>query len=136
MKEKWILNMKLETGSYTDDDNYTYTTTSLFHVKVTEGKITKQIKASEEVPDDNVEMIDAEGHLAVPSFKEMHNHLDKTYMGLDWKASIPVKNLKERLDLEARELKELADTAEMRADLMIQTLLSYGSTHIRTHVNI
>lgn len=136
MDTKWLLNVKLETGSYTDEDNYTYTTTDEFHLKIENGKITSQIPATKKISDSGVSMIDVKGNLAVPSFKEMHNHLDKTYMGLGWKAPIPVSNLKERLTMEAQELKELTKTVEMRADLMIQTLLSYGSTHIRTHVNI
>ncbi|MUV36789.1 N-acyl-D-amino-acid deacylase [Lentibacillus sp. JNUCC-1] len=136
MTATWLLNVKLETGSYTDEDNYTYTSTDLFHLKIEDGKIVQQISAKEDLPEHTGETVDAKGNLAVPAFKEMHNHLDKTYMGVGWKAPIPVNNLKERLEMEARELKELAKTAEMRADLMIQTLLSYGSTHIRTHVNI
>ena len=58
--------------------------------------------------DENVpagyDIIDMKQKLALPTFKEMHNHLDKTYMTLDWKACTPVANLKERLDLEAQEL--------------------------------
>jgi cytosine/adenosine deaminase-related metal-dependent hydrolase len=72
----------------------------------------------------------------MPCFKEMHNHLDKTYLSLDWKACTPVKNLKERLHLEALELEELAGTAKQRAGAMIELLLSKGATHIRSHVNI
>ena len=70
--------------------------------------------------------------LALPTFKEMHNHLDKTYMTLDWKACTPVANLKERLDLEAQELSILAGSAQQRATKMIETLLQSRSTHIRT----
>lgn len=136
MSNTWVLNVKLETGSYTDGEDYTYTTTEKFHLKIENGKITDQIPATHDIPDSETTTIDAKGNLAVPSFKEMHNHLDKTYMGVGWKAPVPVNNLKERLEMEARELKELAKTAPMRADLMIQTLLAHGSTHIRTHVNI
>ena len=55
-----------------------------------------------------------EGHsgLALPAFKEMHNHLDKTYLGLPWKSCTPVPNLMERLNLEAVELAELAETGQ------------------------
>src|SRR5699024_10597544 len=76
------------------------------------------------------------GMLAVPAFKEMHNHLDKTYLGFGWRSCIPAKDLEHRLELEAKELEMLAPTTKKRASEMIETILSYGSTHIRTHVNI
>ncbi|WP_217586197.1 amidohydrolase [Lentibacillus saliphilus] len=136
MDATWLLNVKLETGSYTDDNNYTYTTTDLFHLKLQDGKIVDQILATEQLPETTVNTIDAHGYLAVPAFREMHNHLDKTYMGLGWRSCIPVNSLKERLAHEARELESLAETAEARAEEMIKTILSHGSTHIRTHVNI
>jgi len=135
MNEKWLLNVKLETESYTDEDNYSYTRTKIFHLKIKEGKIVAIVDNEEEI-NDSLEKVNMNKLLAVPSFKEMHNHLDKTYMGLGWSSCIPVKNLKERLALEAAELTELADSTKERASKMINTLLSYGSTHIRTHVNI
>ncbi|MGP4105957.1 amidohydrolase [Virgibacillus sp. L01] len=135
MNEKWLLNVKLETDAYTDKDNYSYTNTNTFHLKIKEGKIIEQINSSEPIHD-SIEKVDVKGLLAVPTFKEMHNHLDKTYMGLGWRSCIPVKNLQQRLDLEAVELPELADSTKDRASRMIETLLSNGSTHIRTHVNI
>ena len=136
MSIKWIKNVKLEVGSYQDDEGYGHTETDLFHLKIVDGKISEQIKANEELPESQVEIVDAKGFLAVPTFKEMHNHLDKTYLSLDWKASAPTKSLKERLQREAEELTYLAPTTKQRATKMIETLLSYGSTHIRTHVNI
>lgn len=60
------------------------------------------------------------GKLLLPAFKEMHNHLDKTYLSLPWKACVPVKNLKERLEREAQELSILATTGKQRAAAMIE----------------
>ncbi|WP_019375815.1 amidohydrolase [Virgibacillus halodenitrificans] len=135
MNEKWLLNVKLETGAYTDEDNYSYTNTKLFHLKIKDGRIAEQVPCEQSIHD-NLEKTDMKGLLAVPSFKEMHNHLDKTYMGLGWRSIIPVTSLQERLELEAKELKELAGSTKDRASRMIETLLSHGATHIRTHVNI
>ena len=135
MTIKWLLNVKLETNRYTDEQNYTYTKTDLFHLKITDGKIT-EIKSHKERIEDDFEKLNVDGLLAVPSFKEMHNHLDKTYLGIGWRSCIPAKNLAHRLALEAKELVELAPTTKKRASEMIETILSYGSTHIRTHVNI
>lgn len=131
----WLVNVKLETGNRALENGAFETETALHTLKVVDGVI-KEIHDG----DDSVEMtgqqIDMKGQLAVPPLKEMHNHLDKTYMTLDWKAVIPVNNLKERLQHEAAELSELADSTEQRATKMIQTFLAYGVTHIRTHVNV
>ncbi|ALC86767.1 deaminase [Bacillus sp. FJAT-22090] len=134
-KVKWLSNVKLEIGEKLLPNGTIETETGLFHLKVEDGKIVDQLSANENVPA-GYKVIDMKQKLALPTFKEMHNHLDKTYMTLDWKACIPVANLKERLDLEAQELSILAGSAQQRATKMIETLLQSGSTHIRTHVNI
>ncbi|WP_277584078.1 amidohydrolase [Psychrobacillus antarcticus] len=132
---KWLSNVRLEIGEKQLENGTVETLTSLFHLKIKNGKIVEQLEVSEHIPSGQ-EVLDMKGKLALPPFKEMHNHLDKTYMSLDWKACTPVANLKERLALEAAELTVLASTAQQRATTMIETLLAKGSTHIRTHVNI
>ena len=134
-KVKWLSNVKLETGEKMLDNGTVETETALFHLKIENGKIVEQLRGNEKIPVGQ-EVIDMKQKLALPTFKEMHNHLDKTYMTLDWKACTPVSNLKERLAFEAAELSSLSDTAQQRATKMIETLLEKGSTHIRTHVNI
>ncbi|MFB3162917.1 amidohydrolase [Neobacillus sp. 179-J 1A1 HS] len=131
----WLTNVRLETG-YIQDEKGTYETkTELFHLKIEDGRIVeKQINSFAIQPSEKTK--DGKGFLVLPTFKEMHNHLDKTYLSLDWKAPIPAKNLEERLRLEAMELEVLAPTTKQRASAMIELLLSQGSTHIRSHVNI
>ncbi|KML40269.1 amidohydrolase [Cytobacillus firmus] len=131
----WLTNIKLETGYLQDDKGAYTTTTELFHLKIEDGKIIEKQGSTYKISE-NEKKVDGRGFLALPSFKEMHNHLDKTYLSLDWKACRPVKNLEERLRYEAMELEELAPTSKQRASKMIELLLSKGSTHIRTHVNI
>ncbi|MFB3169165.1 amidohydrolase family protein [Neobacillus sp. 179-C4.2 HS] len=131
----WLTNVRLETGYVQDEKGVYETKTELFHLKIENGKIVEKKSNSFAIPQAE-KTIDGKGLLALPTFKEMHNHLDKTYLSLDWKAPIPAKSLEERLRLEAMELEELAPTAKQRASTMIELLLSHGSTHIRTHVNI
>jgi cytosine/adenosine deaminase-related metal-dependent hydrolase len=131
----WLTNVRLETGYIQDGKGVYETKTELFHLKIEDGTIVEKKSNSFAIPQAE-KTIDGNGLLAVPPFKEMHNHLDKTYLSLDWKAPIPAKNLEERLRLEAMELEELEPTAKQRASAMIELLLSHGSTHIRTHVNI
>ncbi|WP_075619054.1 amidohydrolase [Paenisporosarcina indica] len=134
-KIKWLSNVKLETGEKLLENGTVETETAIFHLKIENGKIVEQLDVKEPIPAGQ-EVINMKQKLALPTFKEMHNHLDKTYMTLDWKACTPVANLKERLTFEAAELTLLSDTTQQRATKMIETLLENGSTHIRTHVNI
>ncbi|MFJ7935250.1 amidohydrolase [Sporosarcina sp. NPDC096371] len=131
----WLTNVKLETGERQVDDGVYETLTDCFDLKIVDGRIA-EIKQAGQGSELLGKQIDMAGKLAVPAFKEMHNHLDKTYMSLDWKAVTPVATLTERLQMEAEELVELAVTTEQRATNMIETLLKKGTTHIRTHVNI
>ncbi|MHC8515823.1 amidohydrolase [Sporosarcina sp. ITBMC105] len=130
----WLRNVRLEIGETTYEDGSIQTVTDLFHIQVVEGSIQTIIPATENVPDEDA--VDMEGKLALPAFKDLHNHLDKTYLSIGWRACRPVKSLAERLALEAAELEELAETAEQRASAMIELHLSNGVNHIRTHVNI
>ncbi|MFT4416350.1 amidohydrolase [Fredinandcohnia humi] len=131
----WLTNVQLETGYIEVDKGIYETKSDLYHLKIKNGLIVEKYDSSFSISAEE-KTIDAKGYLAIPSFKEMHNHLDKTYLSLDWKSCTPVKTLAERLYLEAMELEELASTAKQRASAMIELLLSHGSTHIRTHVNI
>ncbi|WHY67655.1 amidohydrolase [Neobacillus sp. SuZ13] len=131
----WLTNVRLETGYIQDEKGVYETKTELFHLKIQDGEIVEKQQQSFSIPPGE-NTVDGKCSLAIPAFKEMHNHLDKTYLSLDWKSPIPAKNLKDRLRMEAMELEELAPTTKQRASAMIDLLLSHGSTHIRTHVNI
>ena len=132
---KWLWNVRLETGEVVDSFGRVQTETGLFHLKVSdEGEITEIIDASDRKPD--CSGFNAKQKLALPAFKDLHNHLDKTYLSLEWKASRPSKSLEHRLEMEVTELTELAKTTEQRAQMMIERHLKNGVNHIRTHVNI
>lgn len=104
----WLLNVHLETGEELLADQSIRTNTALFHIELDARGLIKQI-----VPSDNTATFDnaqeMQGQLALPAFKEMHNHLDKTYLSMPWKACRPVKSLAERLHFESLELASLAD---------------------------
>lgn len=134
-QEKWLTNVKLEVGERVLSNGVVETETAIFHMKIQAGKITNLLSNYQSIPAGE-QQIDMKQRLAIPTFKEMHNHLDKTYMTLDWKACIPVSSIKERVDIEALELVELSKSTKQRATKMIETLISQGITHIRTHVNI
>ncbi|WP_042479302.1 amidohydrolase [Bacillus ndiopicus] len=132
---QWLLNVRLETGEQLHEDGSIQTTTALFHIEIDEQGHIAQLKTAEEVfQPENAQ--DMQGKLALPAFKEMHNHLDKTYLSLPWKACRTVSGLEERLHFESLELSALAENCEQRASAMIEKILGHGANHIRTHVNI
>ncbi|GMA08557.1 deaminase [Tetragenococcus halophilus subsp. flandriensis] len=130
---KILKNVRLETGEYFDNRHRLQTKTELFDLRIDDKKITQIIPTKQSSEEAGIDM---KGQLCLPAFKDMHNHLDKTYLSLPWKACIPSKNLAHRLKLEAEELTKLAETTEQRASTMIEKYLASGVDHIRTHVNI
>lgn len=133
MTIKRLINVKLETERLTDQRQLTKT--ALFTIDL-EDQLIKGIYPEGRAPDFPGTTIDLKGRLALPPFKEMHNHLDKTYMTLGWRAALPVGSFPERLAAEASELPLLAPSTERRASAMIESLMKRGINHIRSHVNI
>ncbi|MCO0596992.1 amidohydrolase [Peribacillus butanolivorans] len=134
-KAYWLTNVTLDSGYVFENDRIDGTKTALYNIFINDG-IIKEIQLANVPLQTHLPVQDARNLLALPAFKEMHNHLDKTYLGLPWKSCTPVPNLMERLNLEAVELAELAETGQHRAEQMLHLLLKGGATHVRTHVNI
>lgn len=125
-------NVRLETGFAYEDDEISGTTTDLFFVEITNGKIANMLPNTPNEP-----ALDAKGMLMLPAFKDMHVHLDKTYYGLPWKA-VPGKNrtVKDMIALEQRIIPELLNTSIVRSEQLIELLQSYGIGYARSHFNI
>ncbi|HBZ83794.1 MULTISPECIES: amidohydrolase [Brevibacillus] len=131
----WLTNVRLETGYRRENGVVAGTDASLFHILIKDGKFARIAQATETLADD-LPQKDAKGLLALPSFIEKHVHLDKTLLGEPWRAVIPVANIIERCEIEKRALPALPTTTQERAENLLSVLLSYGSTHVRTHVDI
>lgn len=131
----WLKNIRLETGYKRENERVTGTETELYHLFVNEGKITKLTKANELISMDGP-VKDAKGLLLLPSFIEKHVHLDKTYMGDDWRPCLPASGVIERCEIEKNILATISSSTKTRAEALLEVLLSYGSTHVRTHVDI
>jgi cytosine/adenosine deaminase-related metal-dependent hydrolase len=132
----WLTNVTLDSGFVFENERIDRTKTASYNMYIKDGIIEELQLASRMPLKTEMPVQDAGNLLALPPFKEMHNHLDKTYLGLPWKSCTPVPSLIERLKLEAEELAELAETGRLRAERMLQLLLKGGATHVRTHVNI
>ncbi|GIP39849.1 deaminase [Paenibacillus sp. J31TS4] len=132
----WLTNVRLETGYHYENGTVTGTATGLFHVQLLDGKIGEIVPADQPL-DTNLPKRDANGSLMLPSFRDMHIHLDKTYYGGPWKApTIAVKGLLTRLEEEQELLPRLLPVAKERAESLLDLLTRAGSTRIRTHCNV
>ena len=131
----WLTNVRLDSGFETGHDGVVHTLSEICHLRIEDGKI-MQIASANEPLDTTLPTEDVKGLLALPSFVEKHNHLDKTYAGATWKSCLPPKKLIDRLEFEATEMPAITGTTTQRAEAMLQWLLQGGATHVRTHVNI
>jgi cytosine/adenosine deaminase-related metal-dependent hydrolase len=131
-----LKNVRLETGYLYDQSFVTATETKIVDILIENGKIV-EIAPTIESSDAVVVVVDAKEQLLVPSFKEMHTHIDKTYFGGEWKAPTPAtEGIFTRLKEEATLLPKQLDVAEERAHAMVRHYIKNGHTHIRTHVNV
>ncbi|WNS76241.1 amidohydrolase [Bacillus sp. DTU_2020_1000418_1_SI_GHA_SEK_038] len=136
MKSYWLKNIRLECGFKRENARVTGTLTNLFHIFISDGCITKIIGAEEKIPDD-LPIKDGRGLLMLPSFVEKHVHLDKTYIGdHEWRSCIPASSVIDRCEIEKNILASISTSTQYRAEALLQQLLSFGSTHVRTHVDI
>ena len=127
-------NVRLETGfEYDEDGEISGTQTGLFRIEVTNDRISNILP---NISDEGA-AVDAKGMLMLPSFKDMHVHLDKTLYGLPWKAvSGKNRTVKEMIALEQRIIPELLNTSITRSEKLIELLQSYGISEARSHFNI
>ena len=127
-----INNVRLETGFDYSNDEIIGTKTDLFTIEIEEGKI-KRIGPNSNNPN----AIDGKGLLMLPSFKDMHIHLDKTYYGDKWQAvRRRTGGVKGMIKLEQEIMPELLKTSTHKAEKLIELLQSKGTNFARSHVNI
>lgn len=128
-------NVRLEIGYRFEDGEVIATNTELMDILIEDGvfkKIEKQLNPSEHVP-----ILDAKGRLLLPSLKDMHIHLDKTYYSGPWQApTIAKKGIWTRIEEEQQLLPKLLPVMVERAQAIIELLIQNGHTHIRTHCNV
>ncbi|MFP3391940.1 amidohydrolase family protein [Brevibacillus sp. SIMBA_040] len=130
----WITNVRLESGYRVENEKVVATNTETAQLLIEDGRIAQIVYG--DMPQTELPTQNAGGLLALPAFRDMHIHIDKTYYGGPWKAVTPVKNLLGRLEEESKLMPKLLPTAQERAEKMLDLLLSAGSTQIRTHCNI
>ena len=111
-----LKNVRLEAGFVTEDGDITATRTELATLELRDGKITAILPN-----DPSGKGHDAKGALALPAFRDMHIHLDKTYYGDQWKArSAKNRSLRDMIAFEQRNLPELLKNSTFKAEKLIE----------------
>ena len=130
-----LKNVRLEEAFEHENEHIVATRTAIYDVLIEDGRV-KEVGKNILVTE-NVEVLDAQQQLLVPSFREMHIHIDKTYFGGEWQAPRPItKGILTRIEEEQTLLPKQLPTAAYRAEEMVKWLIAQGHTHIRSHCNV
>lgn len=143
-----LSNVRLETGFVYDEQQQVIATqTAIFDIIVTNGiiqQITKKAAISSAgLPNNSNDdlqkhsnNVDANGLLMLPTFQDMHIHIDKTYYGGAWQAAPWTGSIKDMISLEEKLIPKLLPNSQHRAELAIELMQSHGSTFARCHCNV
>lgn len=80
--------------------------------------------------------LDCAGALLLPSFVDGHCHLDKTFLGAPWQPHRAAGSLTERIAHERSLRREIGVPVTERATTLANRMVSLGTGHIRSHVDI
>lgn len=83
----------------------------------------------------SADVIDLAGLLVLPAFVEGHIHLDKSFVGDNWRPHRPADSLGERLHIE-KQLLAAALPVTDRAHALLAQAHSFGTVAMRSHVDI
>lgn len=131
----WLTNVQLETGFKRNGNEIISTTTETVCLLINSGKIERIEKSAVSI-DNEVPQHDMLGLLALPSFADMHVHLDKGFYGGPWQATTNLRSVQERIQEEKRILPSMVDTIPSRANALIDLITSFGTTFLRVHTNV
>lgn len=138
----YLSNVRLETGfveeerAWLDNPVITHTATELKTLRIADGKIAEILDSASPIPPEAASY-DAQGQVMLPTFRDMHIHLDKTFYGGPWEATLPTEHGRaDRVAQEQEMLLKLLPLAEDRTAAMIRLMHSQGTTVCRTHCNV
>ena len=101
-----------------------------------DGRIAALGPDAESMAPADVERYDAGGRLLLPGLIEGHAHLDKTLTGLPFVPHIPGDSISSRIAAERTLRRTVPLSVEARGGLLIERLSAYGTTSLRTHVDV
>lgn len=133
----YLSDVRLEEGFEREGEIIVGTRTGIHTLEIQSGRI-KAVHNADAALETSLPRYMAPGRLLLPAFRDMHIHLDKTFYGGPWRAPLPRQG-KTIMDMIAREevlLPKLLPTSQVRAEKLIELLLSQGSSVARSHCNI
>ncbi len=132
-----LAGVRLEEGFEHDEDVVVATRTGLYTLEIKDGVIVA-LHPEKAVLPEGLPRYQANGQLLLPTMRDMHIHLDKTFYGGPWQAPRPRqgKTIMDMIALEEKLLPQLLPTSQERAEGLIALLQSKGSTVARSHCNI
>ncbi|SDS30259.1 amidohydrolase family protein [Microlunatus soli] len=128
---RWIEGVLIET-KIIDTDDGARTLTEPAAIKIENGTFT-EIRFGASAPSDAHTRMDADGMLMLPSLRDTHVHLDKTFYGGPWRAPIPGRHW---LAEEERLLPEMSENIPIRSNAILDLLISNGTTEVVAHCNV
>lgn len=102
---------------------------------IEDGKIRRLLPMGS-IPANCTNVWDAQGLLMLPTFTDSHVHLDKGFPQDQWISRRKVGSILEQFALEKELLAPFSKTLREQARQTLNELLSYGTTHLRVHVDI
>lgn len=131
-----LRNVLLETGYARSNTEVIGTNTAKASILVGNGKIAAILPANAPAPA-GVPVHEAGGMLLLPSFRDMHIHLDKNHFGGPWVAPIKRRGgIPGQIERERTLLPELLPTLDDRAGQIIDLMQRNGTTFARVQCNV
>ncbi|MGF1741828.1 amidohydrolase [Vibrio profundum] len=132
----YLTGVRLEQGFVYDGNTVIGTETKLFSVEIKDGNIIAIVpKSAPLLPE--VPRLDANEQLMLPSFQDMHIHMEKGFYGSEWQAPRPRRGgILEMIEREQTLIPEYLKTSQQHSEQVINLLRSKGTTLARAHCNI
>jgi cytosine/creatinine deaminase len=108
---------------------------SLVDLHIADGKFAA-IGSNLDVTDTDVSIIEGNQRLLFPGFVDAHAHMDKSLLGLGWNRNEVGPSLQEKIDNERRLRVERNIDFHQQTTRVAERYISYGTTHIRSFVDI
>ncbi|WP_300004003.1 amidohydrolase [uncultured Cedecea sp.] len=137
MARRYLLNnVRLESGFVRDNGWVQRTITQEYTLEIEGDKIIALYEGDHDDP--GMDRVNGEGRLLLPSTRDEHIHLDKTFYGDPWRAARGnnAGDIFQMIALEEQLLPRLLPDAQRRTHRLLQLLQEKGTTHVRTHCNI
>ncbi|QDP97762.1 amidohydrolase family protein [Microlunatus elymi] len=126
----WLDNVLVETAIIDTEDG-ARTEASPSAIKIVDGSFA-EIRIGDSAPPSEA-IVDADGLLLLPSLRDTHVHLDKTFYGGAWRAPVPGRFW---LAEEERLLPEMSEAIPVRSNAILDLLISNGTTEVVAHCNV